>query len=113
MKAAELRKLIREEVDRALSQDNVTTSAEDGIAFNDLPTVTLHIENLNGRDVMVIEASGMWHDDTNGKVAVLKKNPQLRAKVVQVLQQKLQEVFRNTVHTIAGEPFGLKEKQIK
>jgi hypothetical protein len=110
MKASELRKLIREEVRKMLSEENVTTSVDDNILFNDLPAVTLHIENYNGRDVMVIKASGMWHDDSNGKVAVLKKNPQLRAQVVQTLQQELQQIFRKTVHTIAGEPFGLKEK---
>ena len=111
MKTSELRKLIREEVRKMVLETNVTTSADDNVLFNDVPTVTLHIEEHEGRDVMVIESSGMWHDDTNGKVAVLKKNPQLREQVVQTLQKELQRVYRETIHSIAGEPFGLKEKQ--
>jgi len=111
MKISQLKQIIREEIQRAVSEENVTTYVDDNILFNDIPSVTLHIEEYKGEDIMVIEVSGMWHSADNGKVAILKDNPQLREQVVLKLQKEFQKAYRETIHSIAGEPFGLKEKQ--
>ena len=109
MKLSQLKQLIYEEVESVL--ENEFESAIDPNMFDDVPTVNMYIDDSDGQDKMFIDISAMYHSGDNGKVAVLKKNPELRQQIVATLQKEIQALFRNTIHSLAGEPFGLKEKQ--
>lgn len=81
---------------------SVTTGDEN--LYDDLPAVDMHIDD-NGH--MSISISAMFHSPDNKKVQVLAQNPQLRDRVINVIRQEAQNLFRKTIHGIAGEPFGL------
>ena len=49
----------------------------------------------------------MFHSPDNGKIAILLKNPQIRDAVVYAIQREAQNLFRKTIHGLAGEPFNL------
>ena len=104
MKKLELQKVIKEEVKKAIAEMESTTTGDESL-FDDLPAVDLHIDD-NGN--MSISIQAMYHDPTNHKVSVLMSNPHLREKVVQIIRQKAQVLFRSVIHGIAGEPYGLK-----
>ena len=109
MKLSQLKQLIYEEVESVL--ENEFEAIVDPNMFDDVPTVNMYIDDSEGQDKMFIDISAMYHSGDNGKVAVLKKNPELRQQVVSTLQKEIQALFRKTIHSLAGEPFGLKEKQ--
>lgn len=104
MKATELKKLIREEIRKVVAEMESTTTGDESL-FDDLPAVDLHIDD-NGN--MSISIQAMYHDPTNHKVSILMSNPHLREKVVQMIRQKAQALFRSVVHGVAGEPYGLR-----
>jgi hypothetical protein len=83
-----------------------STSTNDDNLYDDLPAVDMHIDD-NGH--MSVSIQAMFHSPDNGKVEVLLNNPDIREKVVKAIQQQSQEMFRSTVHGLAGEPYGLKE----
>jgi hypothetical protein len=57
---------------------------------------------------MFVEVSSFFHDEGNGKIAVLKNNPALQAVLTKALQIEFQKAFRRAVHGVTGEPFGIK-----
>lgn len=85
-------------------EENVSTTTGDEFIYDDLPAVDMHIDNSGN---MSISISAMFHGPENKKVGILLQNPELRQKVVDVLRQEAQNLFRKTIHGIAGEPFGL------
>ena len=109
MKLSQLKRLISEEVSSVL--ENEFEAAVDPNMYDDVPTVNLYIDDTDGQDKMFVEISAMYHSGDNGKVAILKQNPELRQQVVAALQKEIQAAFRKTIHTLAGVPYGLKEKQ--
>ena len=109
MKLSDLKYLISEEVSNVL--ENEFEAAIDPNMYDDVPTINLYIDDADGQDKMFIEISAMYHSGDNGKVSILKQNPELRQQVVTTLQKEIQAAFRKTIHTLAGVPFGLKEKQ--
>lgn len=86
-----------------LKETQSTTTGDENL-YDDLPAVDMHIDD-NGH--MSISINAMFHSPDNKKVAVLIQNPELRAQVLNVLRQEAQNLFRRTIHGIAGEPFGL------
>ena len=53
--------------------------------------------------------SALYHDSTNGKIALLKNNPALQELVMKAIQMETQKAFRRAVHGVLGIPYGLKE----
>jgi hypothetical protein len=104
MKKSEFKKLIREEVGKVVAEMDSTTTGDDNL-FDDLPAVDLHIDDSGN---MSISIQAMYHDSSNHKVPILMSNPHLREKVVQIIRQKAQVLFRSVIHGVAGEPYGLK-----
>ena len=102
MKKSHLLKIIKEEIQSIIEAESSTTNDSD--LFDDLPAVDMHIDD-NG--YMSINIQSMFHSPDNGKVKVLLDNPEVRQKVVDILQRESQKLFRNTIHGLAGEPFNL------
>ena len=102
MKKSQLKQIIKEEIHNLIEDQSTTTGDKD--LFDDLPAVDMHIDD-NG--FMSINIQSMFHSPDNGKIAVLLKNPQIRDEVVYALQKEAQELFRKTIHGLAGEPFDL------
>jgi len=86
MKLSQLKQLICEEVESVL--ENEFEAAVDPNMFDDVPTVNMYIDDSDGQEKMFIDISAMYHSGDNGKVAVLKKNPELRQQIVATLQKK-------------------------
>ena len=93
-------------VNKSNLKEAESTSTNDDNLYDDLPAVDMHIDD-NGH--MSVSIQAMFHSPDNGKVEVLLNNPDIREKVVKAIQQQSQEMFRSTVHGLAGEPYGLKE----
>ena len=104
MKTSELQQIIREEIRKVVTEMESTTTGDESL-FDDLPAVDLHIDD-NGNMSITIQA--MYHSPTNHKVSILTSNPHLREKVVQIIRQKAQVLFRSVIHGVAGKPYGLK-----
>lgn len=102
MNTTDLKRVIREELYKILKEE--TTSTGDDDLFDDLPAVDMNIDD-NG--YMSISIQTMFHSPDNGKVAILNKNPEIRERVVRIIQREAQKLFRNTIHKLAGIPFGL------
>lgn len=102
MNTTDLKRVIRKELYKILKEEDTTTGDND--LFDDLPAVDMHIDD-NGNMSITIQA--MFHSPDNGKVAILNKNPEIRDRVVRIIQKETQNLFRNTIHKLAGKPFGL------
>jgi hypothetical protein len=74
--------------------------------LDDVPGIVIHIDDDNN---MFVQMSALYHDSTNGKMALLKDNPALQELVMKAIQQETQKAFRKAVHGILGIPYGLKE----
>ena len=98
-----LKQFIKEEIEKIIEDQSTTTG--DKNLFDDLPAVDMHIDD-NG--FMSINIQAMFHSPDNGKIDVLLKNPQIRDAVVYAIQREAQNLFRKTIHGLAGEPFNLK-----
>jgi len=99
-------KFLREEVEFA--------ALDDREQFNDVPSVTLQIidDHEQGDSPKVfMQLSAMYHSGGNGKMQILKDHPELQQKVMQEMQVEVQKTFRNVIHSVLGEPFGLDEKK--
>jgi hypothetical protein len=107
MEHNKIRERIRTEIQKAM-QENIAYTLQDENVFDDIPSVTMYIDDSDGTDKAFFEISSMYHGD-NGKMTVLKNNPALQQAVAEVLQKEIQKTFRRVVHGILGEPFGLKE----
>ena len=103
MNKSDLRRIIKEEIQKIPEYQSTTTGDED--LFDDLPSIDMHIDD-NG--FMSITIQSMFHSPDNGKVSILLKNHQIRDAVVYSLQREAQKLFRKTIHGLAGEPFNLK-----
>ena len=84
------------------------SSLVDDNPIDDIPSVDLHIDD-NG--TMKIELSAFFHDKTNGKIPLLANNPALQDLLMKTIQNEAQKMFRKSVHSILGIPFGLKEEE--
>jgi 3-polyprenyl-4-hydroxybenzoate decarboxylase len=96
-----------EKLKKVVKETESTTTGDDNL-YDDLPAVDMHIDD-NGH--MSISIQAMFHSPDNGKVDVLLNDPNLREKVVKAIQQQVQNMFRSTIHRLAGEPYGLKENK--
>jgi hypothetical protein len=74
--------------------------------LDDVPGIAIDIDDDNN---MFVQMSALYHDSTNGKIALLKDNPALQELVMKAIQQETQKAFRKAVHGILGIPYGLKE----
>jgi hypothetical protein len=74
--------------------------------LDDVPGIVIDIDDNNN---MFVQMSALYHDSTNGKMALLKDNPALQELVMKAIQQETQKAFRKAVHGILGIPYGLKE----
>jgi hypothetical protein len=102
MNKSDLRRIIKEEIQKTLEDQSTTTGDEN--LFDDLPSVDMHIDD---NEFMSINIQSMFHSPDNGKIYVLLKNPQIRDAVVYAIQRGAQKLFRKTIHGLAGEPFNL------
>lgn len=89
--------------------ENVAASIEDPNPFDDVPSVRLVIDDSDGNDKAFLEISAMYHSGDNGKMSILKNSPELQQALILAIQQETQNMFRNCVHSLLGEPFGLKQ----
>lgn len=74
--------------------------------LDDIPGITIEVDDNNN---MQVQMSTMYHDSTNGKIALLKNNPVLQELVMKAIQMETQKAFRRAVHGVLGIPYGLKE----
>ncbi len=102
MKKSQLLEIVKEEIRLALESDSATTG--DSNLFDDLPAVDLHIDDSGN---MSITIQSMFHSPDNGKVQIILDNPEVKQKIVNTLQQDAQKLFRNVIHSLAGEPYNL------
>jgi polyhydroxyalkanoate synthesis regulator protein len=87
---------------------------DDKEQLDDVPSVSLQIiddHEEGDSPKLFLELSAMYHSGGNGKIKVLKDRPELQEKVMQAMQVEVQKTFRNVIHSILGEPFGLDEKK--
>ena len=91
--------------------ENQFNSLEDYNIFDDVPSIRMQIIDEEGEDKLFLEMSALYHSGDNGKISILKNNPELQEKVMQLLQQEFQSTFRRVMHGILGEPFGLDENE--
>ena len=112
MKKSELKKLIKEELQK-VSKDHYIFNAEDQNKLvdpnplDDIPTVKIDIDE---DDNMILQLSTFFHSGDNGKIHLLKNNKVLQDLLMKAIQVESQKMFRNTIHSILGIPYGLKEK---
>ena len=74
--------------------------------LDDVPGIMIRIDDDN---TMFVQMSALYHDSTNGKIALLKDNPALQGVVMKAIQIETQKAFRKAVHGVLGIPYGLKE----
>lgn len=74
--------------------------------MDDVPGIAIEIDDNNN---MRVQMSSLYHDSTNGKIALLKGNPALQDVVIKAIQIEVQKAFRRAVHGVLGIPYGLKE----
>ena len=74
--------------------------------LDDVPGIMIRIDDNNN---MFVQMSALYHDSTNGKIALLKDNPALQGVVMKAIQIETQKAFRKAVHGVLGIPYGLKE----
>ena len=99
-------KFLKEEVEFA--------TLDDREQLDDIPSISLQIidDNEQGDSPKVfMQLSAMYHSGQNGKMQILKDRPELQQQVMQVMQTEMQKTFRNVIHSVLGEPFGLDEKK--
>jgi len=112
-----------DEIDPELNENHLTRNSileelkidklDGNSDVDDLPTVTLTImddsfENSQA-PTLKLDLSAMWHSGDNGKIQILKDNPELQQEVMQKMQKEVQATFRKVIHSILGEPYGLDE----
>lgn len=84
------------------AEDNVLP---DENPMDDTPGIFIHVDDDNN---MRVQMTSMYHDSTNGKIALLKDNPALQDVVMKAIQIETQKAFRKAVHGVLGIPYGLK-----
>jgi len=89
----------------------VVSEAEDNTIpdenpMDDVPGIAIHVDDDNN---MRVQLSTLYHDSTNGKIALLKNNPALQEVVMKAIQIETQKAFRKAVHGVLGIPYGLPE----
>ncbi len=110
MKSKDLREYIKSEIKKAL-EENTSFNLHDDNIMDDVPSVSIYIDDSDGKDKAFFEFSSMYHSGDNQKMTVMKNNPALQQAVAQVLQKEMQKTFRRVIHGILGEPFGLDEQK--
>lgn len=88
--------------------ENEVNSIDDPNIFDDVPSVRVTIDDEDGRPKMFLELSAFFHDEGDGKINLLKDNPALQELLMKTVQQQAQKMFRQSVHSILGQPFGIK-----
>lgn len=81
---------------------------QDENPLDDIPGMSIHIDDDNS---MTVQMTALYHDSTNGKIALLKDNPVLQNLVMKAIQAETQNAFRKAVHGVLGLPFGLDESK--
>jgi len=87
-------------------------SLKDDNPFDDVPSIDIQmIDDKEGASSpkAFVNFSSMYHSGDNGKMEILRNNPALQDKVMQMLQAEFQKTFRRVIHGVLGEPFGLNE----
>jgi hypothetical protein len=88
--------------------ENEVNSLDDPNIYDDVPSVRITIDDEDGRPKMFLELSAFFHDEGDGKIDLLRDNPMLQELLMQAIQQQAQKMFRHTVHSVLGKPFGIK-----
>lgn len=88
-----------------LTQEDQSNTLEDPNPLDDVPSVNLHIDDEGN---MRLEVSAFYHTKDNGKIALLQNNEVLQDLLLKAIQIQAQKMFRNTVHSVLGMPYGLK-----
>ena len=93
-----------------LQEEVEFATLDDQELLNDIPSVTLQIiddHEQGDSPKLFLELSAMYHSGGNGKIQVLKDHPELQQEIMQTMQVEVQKTFRNVIHSVLGEPFGL------
>jgi hypothetical protein len=88
--------------------ENEVNSIDNPNIFDDVPSVRINIDDTQGRDIMFVDISTFFHDEGDGKIALLKGNEALQELLMKVLQVEFQKAYRKAVHSVTGIPFGIK-----
>ena len=88
--------------------ENEVNAIDDPNIFDDVPSVRITVDDQDGRPKMFLELSAFFHDEGNGKIELLKDNPMLQELLMKAIQQQAQKMFRHTVHSVLGKPFGIR-----
>jgi len=87
-------------------------SLEDSNVFNDVPSIEMTIQtDENGQDVLFMKMSTFYHGGGNKKISIMKGDKAKQELVMQVMQAEMQKTFRNVIHSILGEPYGIPERK--
>ncbi len=97
------------EVERLKKLAGVVHEEEHAVLYDpnpldDIASIKLDIDDDNN---MTIQLSTLYHDSSNGKIALLKNNPALQELVMKAIQLESQKAFRRAVHGVLGIPYGL------
>lgn len=87
-------------------------SLEDANVFNDIPSIEMSIQtDERGQDTLFMNVSTFYHGGDNKKISIMKNDKVMQQKVMQVMQAEMQKTFRNVIHSILGEPYGIPERK--
>lgn len=93
-----------------MKKESEEISIKDDSIFNDIPNVHAHLDkDESGEDVLFLQAGPFYHSGSNKKISLMKSSPELQAKVLQAIQIEMQKAFRNAIHSVLRQPFGLDE----
>ena len=117
IKAVKLRGLLSMEdyqdiVGEPIDEEIDYLSLKDDNPFDDVPSIDIQmVDDKEGASSpkAFVNFSSMYHSGDNGKMEILRNNPALQDKVMQMLQAEFQKTFRRVIHGVLGEPFGLNE----
>ena len=88
-------------------------SLEDDNIFNDVPSIEMTIQtDERGEDVLFMKMSTFYHGGDNKKISMMKGDEAKQELVMQVMQAEMQKTFRNVIHSILGEPYGIRERYL-
>ena len=91
-------------------KENITKIVDiDPNPMDDIPSIKIDLVNDPNSPEAFFNMSAMYHSGDNGKMKVLKNNPELQKAVIALLQKEFQKTFRRVIHGVLGKPFGLNE----
>ena len=87
-------------------------SLRDDNVFDDIPSIEMSIQtDERGEETLFMKMSTFYHGGDNKKISMMKGDKAKQELVMQVMQAEMQKTFRNVIHSILGEPYGIPERK--